>query len=399
MSRHLPILILVTGIALGTLGAQTPARLAVDFASPRSEEVLEGLTVLEATITPHGEILILKVDFYVDGKRVGWADDPPYRYEWDAGDSLMGRQIRAVAYGNDGQTYEAVLRTREIRIDYRERVSLVNVFATVRDFGGAYMANLETKDFQLFEDDTPQRITHFAYENLPLHVVFVLDVSLTMRGERIITAREAAERFAKTLDFTKDKAGVVRFAGDPELATELTDDDRTVLGAIRSAEPRGGGTALYDSIILAVETLRGVDGRKAAIILSDGRDESGDGFRPGSVHTFEEALQAAHQSDVILYTIGVGKDIAEQKDFFGVRTVGEILNRFAGETGGRAYFAHRVGKLRRAYENVATALRHQYSLGYTSSNAELDGGWRSIRVLVDREGYEVDARKGYYAPG
>ena len=104
-------------------------------------------------------------------------------------------------------------------------------------------------------------------------------------------------------------------------------------------------------------------------------------------------------ADTPQIAIGVGKDIAAQKDFYGVRTVGEILNRFAGETGGRAYFATRVGKLRRAYENVATALRHQYSLGYTSSNSKQDGSWRKIRVLVDREGYEVDARKGYYAPG
>jgi Ca-activated chloride channel family protein len=395
-------MLLVTGVAAGTLGmlgAQTPPSLAVDLASPTSEDVLEGPTVLEATITLHGEIQILKVDFYVDGKRVGWADDPPYRYEWDAGNSLKGRQIRAVAYATDGQTYEAILRTKEIRIDYRERVSVVNVFATVRDFGGEYMANLEPEDFQLLEDDAPQKISHFAYENLPLSVVFVLDVSLTMQGERIITARDAAERFAKTLDFSRDRAAVVRFAGDPELAAGMTDDDSAVLGAIRSAEPQSGGTALYDGIMLAVETLRGVEGRKAAIILSDGRDESGDGFRPGSVYTFEEALEAAHQNDVILYTIGVGKDIAEQKDFFGVRTVGEILNRFAGDTGGRAYFANRVGKLRRAYENVATALRHQYSLGYSSSNTRQDGGWRKIRVVVDREGYEVDARKGYYAPG
>ena len=80
-----------------------------------------------------------------------------------------------------------------------------------------------------------------------------------------------------------------------------------------------------------------------------------------------------------------------------MRTVGEILTRFAEETGGSVYFATRVGQLRRAYENVATALRHQYNLGYTSTNERSDGTWREIRVICNREGYTVTARKGYYA--
>lgn len=399
MSKRVSTSLLALVLSTGAAAGQAPPRLAVDFASPEADQVLEGATVIEAAVTTQGEIGVLKVDFYVDGERVGWADDPPYRIEWDAGNSLRARTIRAVAYGTDGRRYEAEIRTRELRIDYRERVSLVNVFATVRDFGGEYVANLDVDDFRIWEDGTPQEITHFAYENLPLHVVFVLDVSLTMEGERIETAREAAERFANTLDYERDQAAVVRFAGRPELAAGLSDDDGAVLGAIRTAEVQQGGTALYDAVMTAVETLRPVEGRKAAIILTDGRDESGDGFRPGSVHTFEEALAAAHQANVILYTIGVGKDIAEQKDFFGVRTVEAILTSFADDTGGRAYFANRVGKLRRAYENVAQALRHQYSLGYSSTNEKRDGAWRSIHVVCTREGYEVDARKGYYAPG
>ena len=124
-------------------------------------------------------------------------------------------------------------------------------------------------------------------------------------------------------------------------------------------------------------------------MLTDGRDESGDGFRPGSFHTFEETLQQAHQSDVIIYTIGLGKDIRDQMDFHGVRTVGALLTAFAEDTGGSAFFATRPRQLRRAYETVAAALRHQYNIGYSSTNTRRDGTWREIRLLCTLEDSEV----------
>lgn len=401
--RHVLPLSTLALLALLSPGFTRPeappaARLEVRWVSPTPSEVLEGLTTLEVAVIPHGPLGTFKVDFYVDGKRIGWRDDPPYRLEWDAGKSLRSRTLRAVAYGTDGNTYETGVTTQEIHVDYRAEVSVVNVFATVRDYTGSFVGGLGVDQFRLFEDGVEQKLTHFAYENLPLHVAFILDVSLTMRGDRLATAREAAERFARSLNFSRDRAMVITFAGKPREVMPLTDSREAILAAIRSAKEEPGGTALYDGLILAVEALRNIDGRKAAIVLTDGRDESGDGFRPGSFHTFEEALELAHQSDVILYTIGLGKDIADQMDFHGVRSVGALLTRFAEDTGGNAFFATRPRQLRRAYETVAAALRHQYNLGYSSTNSRRDGSWREIRLLSTLEDSEVTARKGYYAP-
>ena len=404
MRRHTPGILLaasLAGLPAPSAGeeAGVQPRLEIRLVTPIADDVLEGTSPIEAAVDRLGDIQILKVDFYVDGERVGWRDEPPDRIEWNAGDGLKARWIRAVAYGSNGRTYEEAVRTTEIHVDYRERVSVVNVFATVRDFGGEYAGNIKQEEFRIFEDGVQQAVSHFAYENLPLHVVFLLDASLTMKGERIKTAREAAERFARSLDYARDRAAVVTFAGTPRLAALLTSDEDTVLAAIRATKETAGGTALYDGIVLAMESLEPVQGRKAVVLLSDGRDESGDGFRPGSLHSYEEALAIALRGEAIFYTIGVGKGIRDQKDFFGIRTVESILESFAGQTGGTVYFATRVGQLRRAYENVAKALRHQYNLGYSSTNHDRDGSWREIRVVVDREGYEVSARKGYYAPG
>ena len=393
------ILLLALATAALPALAVSQASLEIRLASPNGDDVVEGMTPIDVEVIRRGSITVLKVDFFIDGKRIGWRDDPPYRLEWDAGTSLTAREIRVVAYGSDGNTYEAKVRTREIRVDYRTEVSVVNVFATVRDFAGAYASKLQPEDFRLFEDGVEQDLTHFSYENLPLHIAFVLDVSLSMQGDRIDTARAAAERFARSLDFRRDQAMVVNFDGKPREIMPLTHSSEAVLAALGAPGEGKAGTALYDALLLAVEALRPIDGRKSIILLTDGRDESGDGFRPGSLHTFEEALVEAHHSNVIVYTIGLGKGIADQMDFHGVRSVGSLLSRFAEETGGRVFFATRPRQLRRAYDTVAAALRHQYNIGYTSTNARHDATWREIRLLCTLEGYEVNARKGYYAPG
>jgi Ca-activated chloride channel family protein len=400
LAAALAAALLASGAAAGRAAAPPAVapRLEVRFASPAADDVLDGEATVEVAVIPHGDISVLKVDFYADEVRIGWRDDPPYRMVWDAGSSLRARHLRAVAYGSDGNTYEAKVTTKELKADFRTSVEVVNVFATVRDFGGDYVGNLRPSDFAIYEDGAEQRVTNFVYEALPLHIVFLIDASTSMEGERLATAREAAERFLRTLDPSRDRAMLITFAGDVRVDAAMTSDMDALAMAARSLQSRPGGTALYDAVCAAVDALRPIEGRKAILLLSDGRDESDDGFRPGSARSFEDSLQQAQQADVILYTIGVGKKIEDEKDFYGVHTVGEILTRYAGETGGRAFFAVRVGQLRRAYETVADALRHQYSLGYVSTNPRRDGSWRSIRVVCRREGYSVSARKGYYAP-
>jgi VWFA-related protein len=52
--------------------------------------------------------------------------------------------------------------------------------------------------------------------------------------------------------------------------------------------------------------------------------------------------------------------------------------------------------LGKAFRQISDELRTQYSLGYTSTNEKHDGGFRKIE-LKSKDGYKVQARKGYYA--
>src|SRR5207248_3002402 len=76
----------------------------------------------------------------------------------------------------------------------------------------------------------------------------------------------------------------------------------------------------------------------------------------------------------------------------------KILQDLAEETGGRAFFPYHVDDLDQSFQDIGDELRNQYSIAYQPANYVLDGRYHKIRVEVpDHKGYQVRARRGYYA--
>jgi len=73
----------------------------------------------------------------------------------------------------------------------------------------------------------------------------------------------------------------------------------------------------------------------------------------------------------------------------------DTMLTFAEGTGGRALYNTNdiAGSIRKSIDDS----RVSYVLGYYPSNDQWDGGFRELRVKVDRPGMDVRARKGYYA--
>ncbi len=72
------------------------------------------------------------------------------------------------------------------------------------------------------------------------------------------------------------------------------------------------------------------------------------------------------------------------------------LRTLAGATDGIAVV--NSNDIERGVARVVADLSSYYLLGYASTNAKLDGRFRSIKVRVRRPGVEVRARRGYKAP-
>ena len=123
------------------------------------------------------------------------------------------------------------------------------------------------------------------------------------------------------------------------------------------------------------------------IILTDGQDM-------GSRTTLAQAIEAAVRADTICYVLLVAdKNVIGNADYHGEQRMKDLTSR----TGGRLIFVGSdLNRLQKSFSDVATELRHHYTLAYTPSKREPDGKYRTIRLRT-RRGFHVQARKGYYA--
>lgn len=73
----------------------------------------------------------------------------------------------------------------------------------------------------------------------------------------------------------------------------------------------------------------------------------------------------------------------------------EVMREMARDTGGRAYVNQNEIKagVERAMEDTSAT----YTLGYYTTNKKWDGKYRNIKIKVDRQGLDLQHRRGYFA--
>jgi VWFA-related protein len=287
----------------------------------------------------------------------------------------------------------------------RVGVSLVSLYATVRDSHKKIITDLGENDFHIFEDGTEQKVAFFSREKtLPLTMGMLIDTSGS--EETMIGAeQQAATQFLQRVMQKKDEAMVITFDLDVDLLSDWTSDLGTLDRAIRRARINtggsggqitpgpfptsgSGGTNFYDAVYLAChDKMAGEAGRKALIILTDAEDN-------GSKMKLEDAVQAAQRADTVIHVL-----LVAARGGFGFGGGGDmsVARRLAEETGGRAIDVHNDKDLLKAFDEISEELRSEYSLGYYPTNSKLDGTYRKIRVDISNKEYKALTRKGYYA--
>jgi VWFA-related protein len=189
-----------------------------------------------------------------------------------------------------------------------------------------------------------------------------------------------------------DSAQVITFNNSTSIRQGFTADQRLLEQAIRSARP-SGSTALYTALYIAFSELeraarltRGEIRRQAVVLLSDGEDTT-------SVLGYDEVMERAQRSDVIVFAIALrdGTGQAFRQHDFALRSLTQT-------TGGRVFFVDSAAQLPAIYNQIADELASQYTIGYTSRNTSRDGGWRQISIKVDEPGVVARTRAGYFGP-
>lgn len=267
---------------------------------------------------------------------------------------------------------------------FRARIDIVEVTVTVTDGNGRLVTGLAKDDFQVFEDGVEQSITQFTDQRVPVSLGVLIDASDSMRGQPIVEAGAAVDRFVELL-VPDDEVFVATFNHRPRLAARWTTPPTAVRKSIEGLKP-SGGTAIYDAV---AETSKLFERRRhvraATVVISDGADTA-------SERSLYQAIEVVRRNDAFVYALAIDSAGARQS----TRVNPETLREITGLTGGYTEVVRSAADLGPATERIADELNKQYMLGYSSTRPP-DGAWRPLRVRVRHGDYLVRARRGYFA--
>jgi VWFA-related protein len=310
--------------------------------------------------------------------------------------------------------------TETIKVSTR----LVSVPVIVSDRNGRYLPNLKASDFSIWQDSTPQNIEFFAAADEPITLGVLIDTSHSTRAV-LPDIKDSAMALLKLLR-PNDRAMVVTFDYDTHILSPLTSDHERLKSAIRSAEiPEIPGTTLRDATYQTIEkSFAGIKGRKALIVLTDGKDAR-------SRISGDDLLYALQETDTLVYTImfrtgpggfqgpGRGRDNVgifdrsfppfgrgrrmrdnprraqrEQRVDLKNEEAEDFLRDLSGTTAGR-FFASEDGRLTKTFASIMEELRFQYRIGFYPPEETSKGGIHQLQVKVNRADASVRARRSY----
>ena len=279
---------------------------------------------------------------------------------------------------------------------FRGGTDWVSLNVTVADAANRLVAGLEQEDFDVFEDNVKQDILSFSRQPQPIALSLVIDTSTSMEFKLPI-AQEAAIGFVRRMG-PKDTAQIIDFDSQAKILVQFTSDPADLESGIRKTE-FGGSTSLYNAVYTAIsqlKTVRQQNGpdirRQAIVLLSDGEDTS-------SIVPYEDVIDLAKRSEVVVYSIGLmEKPKNGGQPSGGWKEADYVMRTLATETGGRSFPAYDVSQLPGIYGQIADELANQYTIGYMSKNSKQDGGWRRILVRPTRPNMTARTKAGYFGP-
>lgn len=293
-----------------------------------------------------------------------------------------------------------------IRVD----TQLIWIPVSVKEKSGLLIPGLRRDSFTVLEDGIEQEITDFEMPGEPITVALVLDMSDSARVS-LAEMRKAAWAFVDKLEL-RDKAMIIAFDRNIHRVIGAT-HDREMLKLGLAGISNGGGTALYDTVDVALKSFLGASGRKAVVLLTDGidtssvratfqssADQAAAGniaffpiqFQPEAISRLRVAPENNQAGSVTLITTPSGESItaAHQR---GTR----YLRLLADSTGGRFHLAESTKNLEAAFIQITAELRQLYYIGYYSNKQATKPEKRKLVVKVDVPNARIDARDSYIA--
>jgi Ca-activated chloride channel homolog len=341
----------------------------------------EGVSHFKLSVQNPKNLPIRSVVLFAGDRKLFEWTRPPYAV------SIANAQLQGVEFVRAAVTDETNFEAADLlfldgqRFTEEIEVNLVELPVSVTDASGAPVTDLKQADFRVLEEKKAMKISSFAFSNdLPISVGVIVDHSGSMKT-RIETARNAAIDFFQQIITPRDRAFFGAFAWDPGSISPFVSDIPSLRAQVRDMPEAEGATALYDAIVSGLYRFRGVAGRKALILVTDGEDTA-------SRVSYDDMLKYARASRVPLYFIGVAMSAM---DFSATNK----MKALAAETGGSAYFVKDADALKDVYKRLENELRTQYLISYYAESTKKDDRYRTVEVQTTRPGVKVRTIRGY----
>jgi VWFA-related protein len=302
----------------------------------------------------------------------------------------------------------------------------VNVPVLVKDGDGHLVNGLLAKDFSVYENEVPQRISFFSSSPFPLSAAVVMannmsesalrkvnqtfpsitgafsefdEVAVYTYGNTVKAVadfRRADEELTATMrrNKTTGRYGVPVVSG-PMAAGPTINGRPAEPSAPHTVTPTRESSVLNDALLRAAIDLskRPADRRRVIFLISDGLEE-------GSDASYTEVLKVLLTHNISVYALGVDSaaiPIYQRLNRIRVpftRTA-NILEKYVSATGGQMFAELSKDAIERSYALLTGQARNQYTIGYYAKDIP-STAYRGIEVRVKRPGLRVYARDGYY---
>jgi VWFA-related protein len=305
---------------------------------------------------------------------------------------------------------------------FRLDVRVVQVDAQVVDKKTRHAAtSLKQDDFQVLEDNVPQKISLFSQDTMPLSVVLLFDLTDSVRP----VLKSLAEGALEALQHLKpeDEVTVMVYAASAQVLQEATTDRALAVAAIEKASRMESGEAAFfnEGIFQSAEQLakgKNASSRRVIIWLTDdvpnvpSEDsvplryrKSLNGAMP---HTQAEAVQHLLRTNTVVCSLLKQSDlsVSEESGLMSkpaermLHPPGEVY-KYASVTGGQV-IEFKKKELKEKLALLIDDLRMRYTLGYHPSAQKPKGKYCAIKVKLAPETKKtignvvVEARQGYY---
>jgi Ca-activated chloride channel homolog len=279
------------------------------------------------------------------------------------------------------------------------RAPLVLVDVAVEDDGGQMVTGLTRENFEISTGGSTRPIESFAASGeLPLSLVVLFDITASMDStlKRNVIRSGVEKGFVDRLA-PRDRVQIGWFGKQISIGPPMSGNSRALLAAVRKAlDPRDsdrlGPSPIWDAVDSAVTALAQADGRRAVLLVTDGRGT-------GNRHSPEDVALRAALAGVAVSVLGEDFELTIRQDGnSGVRVRPGVALRYIASATGGLYVsddgaAPAPGPL---LVRLLEDLHGRYTLGFAP--AVRDGKTQTMDIKVNRPGVTVRARRTFVVP-